>query len=72
MVAPLPLDQMTIDEKLAMIEQIWEDLAAHQEAIPVAAWHGEVLAERERAVAAGTAGFHDLDDSIRRIAARLK
>ena len=71
MSAPLPLAQMTVDEKLEMIDQIWADLLEHEDRVPSPAWHGEVLAERDRLVAAGEAQFHDLAETKRRIADRL-
>jgi hypothetical protein len=49
----LPLDQMTVEEKLRLIEQIWEDLRKKEEDIPVPDWHLEVLRERERLLAEG-------------------
>ena len=72
MPVPLPLDQMTVDEKLEMLDQIWANLAAHEERVSSPAWHGEVLTERERLVASGEAVFHDLIESRQRIADRLK
>ncbi len=42
----LPLDQMTVKEKLAIMELIWEDLARTPESIESPAWHKEVLDER--------------------------
>jgi len=42
----LPLDQMTVKEKLAIMEQLWEDLARIPGAIESPAWHKEILDER--------------------------
>jgi putative addiction module component (TIGR02574 family) len=42
----LPLKEMTIQEKLAAMESLWEDLARTPEAIESPAWHKEVLDER--------------------------
>jgi hypothetical protein len=58
----LPLSQMTVEEKLQLMEVIWEDLSRNPENIPLPAWHGEVLAERERLIAEGKAKFLPLDE----------
>jgi hypothetical protein len=42
----LPLDEMTVKEKLAIMELLWEDLARTPEVIESPPWHKEVLDER--------------------------
>jgi hypothetical protein len=42
----LPLEEMTVKEKLALMETLWEDLARTPEAIESPAWHKEVLEKR--------------------------
>jgi hypothetical protein len=69
MPATLPLDEMTVAEKLRAMEAIWDDLCRRGETIPSPAWHGEVLAERERLVAEGNATFSDWEEARGRIAA---
>jgi hypothetical protein len=44
----LPLDKMTVAEKLEAMEQLWDDLCRAPEEVPSPAWHAEVLAEREQ------------------------
>jgi len=51
----LPLDKMTVEEKLQVMEEIWDDLSGRAEGVPSPSWHGEVLAEREQAVERGEA-----------------
>jgi hypothetical protein len=70
MPATLPLNEMTVVEKLRVMEEIWDDLCHRGEAIPSPAWHGDVLAERERLVAEGNASFSDWEEARGRIAAR--
>ena len=53
------LDQLSTAEKITTMEYLWDDLCRHAEEVPSPAWHGEVLAERERAVAEGGAVFLD-------------
>ena len=42
----LPLKDMTLQEKLAVMESIWEDLARTPEAIESPTWHKDILDER--------------------------
>jgi hypothetical protein len=60
----LPLDQMTTEEKLLAMEQLWEDLSRTPEQLPSPAWHGEILAKRERGIADGTARFLSLEEVL--------
>ncbi len=57
----LPLDKMSVSEKLAAMEQLWEDLSREPEAVPAPAWHAEVLDARRKKVKQGKAHFQDLD-----------
>ncbi len=53
----LPLDEMTVPEKLQVMEALWEDLSRHSDALESPEWHGDVLEERERRIASGEASF---------------
>lgn len=44
----LPLERMTVAEKLEAMEAIWESLSAQSTDVPAPEWHGEVLADRKR------------------------
>jgi hypothetical protein len=55
----LPLKDMTLQEKLAVMESIWEDLARIPEAIESPGWHKNILEERRQRVAEGTSRFTD-------------
>ncbi len=55
----LPLDEMTVEDKLQAMEAIWESLSADPAAIESPAWHEEELRERERKIASGEARFID-------------
>jgi hypothetical protein len=39
----LPLDKMTLAEKLSAMENIWDDLLHNTENLPSPAWHRDVL-----------------------------
>ena len=64
---PLPLDKMTISEKLSALEQIWEDLCRTPQNIPSPAWHADVLHAREQRVREGKSEFIDWTDAKRSI-----
>ncbi len=49
----LPLTEMTLHEKLAAMESLWEDLARTPESIESPAWHKDILAERHERFAEG-------------------
>ena len=55
----LPLDEMTVEDKLQTMEALWESLSADPAAIESPAWHEEELRERERKIASGEAEFID-------------
>ena len=64
---PLSLDKMTVPEKLAAIELLWNDLCRIPEDVPSPQWHGEILAQREKKVLDGKASFSDLNEAKKRI-----
>jgi hypothetical protein len=55
----LPLSEMTIPEKLQIMEALWADLSRNGEAIESPDWHREVLDQRESRIASGEARFLD-------------
>ena len=67
MEANLPLDQMTVEEKLRALELIWEDLCRKEMDLPMPQWHAEILELREAHVEEETAKFIDWEESKRRI-----
>jgi hypothetical protein len=68
----LPLDEMTVREKLAVMESLWEDLSRSPEAIEPPEWHGQILDERRRRVDEGTARFVDWEAAKADIREKLR
>jgi hypothetical protein len=68
----IPLEQMSVAEKLAALEEIWDDLARTPENVPSPAWHADVLAARERRIAGGASRFLDVAEAKQAVRARLK
>ena len=63
----IPLNKMTIAEKLRAIEAIWADLARDVESIPSPAWHADVLNARAQRVKDGHSHFSDWEEAKSRI-----
>ena len=64
---PIPLDEMSVEEKLQTMELIWEDLCRNEANVPSPAWHGEVLHERDTALKSGKTELEDWELAKRRI-----
>jgi putative addiction module component (TIGR02574 family) len=63
----LPLKEMTVAEKLQLMEVLWDDLSRNPGDVPSPAWHEEVLAERQRLIKEGRAKFIPLEEFRRSI-----
>lgn len=63
----LPLKDMTVEEKLQLMEILWDDLSRNADQLQPPAWHAETLAEREAAIARGEERFEDWEAAKRRI-----
>ena len=66
----LQIDQMTVAEKLRIMEELWDDLRARAEGVPMPQWHNDLLDERERLIETGEAQFGDWDAARKRITER--
>ena len=64
----LPLDKLTVEEKLRLMEEIWADLSRNPDSIPVPEWHLEVLREREQLVKEGRAEYLDSETFKKQVA----
>ena len=67
----LPLKDMTLLEKLAVMESLWEDLSKIPDAIESPAWHKDVLEERRQNIAQGRSTFSDWETAKADIRKRL-
>jgi hypothetical protein len=66
----LPIDKMTLEEKLRAMEALWADLCRREEDVPVPQWHKDLLDERERLVESGKARFLDWQTARQRVSER--
>jgi hypothetical protein len=72
MTAALPLKEMTLREKLAAMESLWEDLSQTPGKLPSPAWHKDVLDARRARVASGKAKFVDWETAKRQLRKRVQ
>lgn len=49
----LPIEQMTVPEKIQLMEALWADLTRQADTMELPAWHAHALRETEQRVAAG-------------------
>jgi putative addiction module component (TIGR02574 family) len=56
------LKKLPLNEKLQIIEVLWEDLRNQEEAVPVPEWHKKILDERLKAVEEGREEILEWDD----------
>ena len=59
MLATLPLDKMTMSEKISTMEVLWENITQDSQNYPSPPWHGEILKHRENMLKSGEAVFED-------------
>ena len=59
MTVSLALKDMTVVEKLRVMEAIWDELSRNADDVPSPDWHRELLSEREAAIARGEVKFED-------------
>ena len=54
--------QRPLNEKLQLMEALWDDLRAHVEGLPVPQWHKELLDARRKALEEGKEEVLEWDD----------
>jgi len=67
----LALKEMTLEEKLAAMELLWDDLARSPESIESPDWHKDILDERRQRVAEGKGQFTDWETAKTEIRKKL-
>ena len=60
----LPLDKMTLADKLEAMELLWADISKRSSEVPSPDWHKDILDERRRLVAEGKLKFLAWDTAI--------
>jgi predicted nucleotidyltransferase len=65
----LPLSELSLAQKLDLMEAIWDDLTKHEKILESPYWHEPILKDREEALSAGKAtvsNWEEAKDRIRR------
>ncbi len=63
----LDLSELTLAQKLDLMEALWDDLTEHENTLESPSWHELVLRDREEALAAGNATVSDWEEAKDRI-----
>jgi len=53
------IETLSVEEKLRMMESLWDSLCTKSGSIDSPNWHGNILAEREEAIRNGSDTFED-------------
>jgi hypothetical protein len=67
MASTLPLEKMSVEEKLQAMESLWDDLCSKAGAVSSQDWHEDVLAERDAMQKRGDDQFEDWEAAKRNI-----
>jgi hypothetical protein len=65
--AAISLSQLSLAQKLDLMEALWADLTRDEKEFESPAWHETVLKDREEALAAGKVTISDWEQSKKRI-----
>ena len=71
-IPPPGFDELSPDEKLEYIQELWDRFAEHPETVPTPDWHREVIAERLASYRAGTMTSRPWSDVREELLARLR
>lgn len=63
----LSLSQLTLAQKIDLMETIWDDLTKDERILESPAWHEEILKDREKALITGQATVSDWEEAKERI-----
>ena len=66
-----PLSELSFEQKLDLLEQLWKSLLQNEERVKSPDWHEEVLREREAAFKAGKIKLSDWEDAKQRISGKV-
>ena len=72
MATVLNIEQMTLEERLRAMEELWQSLSRRPEDVPVPEWHKDLLDERRRLIESGAETFVDWDDAKTDLLSRRK
>jgi hypothetical protein len=59
----IPLDAMTVAEKVQLLESVWQSLCRHSDDVASPEWHQSILEERRSRLADGRASVSTWSDA---------
>ena len=68
----LPLEKMTREEKLRIMEELWTDLSRENSQVESPGWHEDVLRQRAEAVKSDKESFIDWEDVKKQLREKRK
>lgn len=68
----LEIKQMSREEKLRIMEALWEDLSNEDQSLQSPAWHESLLQETEQGVQAGQENIHDWKEAKKELRKRFE
>ncbi len=63
----LPLSEYSFEQKLDLLETLWDDLAKNETVLKSPDWHEEILKNREQALTSGKVKVSDWEEAKKRI-----
>jgi len=63
----LPLSEYSFEQKLDLLETLWDDLAKNETLLKSPHWHEEILKDREQALTSGKIKVSDWEEAKKRI-----
>ncbi|HMM79117.1 MAG TPA: addiction module protein [Pyrinomonadaceae bacterium] len=67
----LVLEELSVGEKVELMEALWEDMLQRSDSLPSLSWHKQILDERRQSVLSGEARYSSLDEVEKRLMNRL-
>ncbi|MFH1113071.1 MAG: addiction module protein [Pseudomonadota bacterium] len=67
----IALSELTLAQKLDLMEALWSDPAKHEADLGSPGWHEQILRDREEALSAGKATVSDWEDAKGRIRGKV-
>jgi len=62
----IPIETMSVSEKIQAIELIWDSLASEPDSVPDQQWQAEELAARAKRLESGETSVSDWDEAEKR------
>ncbi len=67
----IPLENMSVEEKLQAVESLWDDMCSKAGVISSPAWHQDVLTDRNAMQERGVDDFEDWEAAKRNIGIKV-